>query len=200
MKAPWPKLITSIRPNTSVRPDAMTKIIMPIASPATVSVTQVRGDADQRQRRRAPAIAGSSSGSRSPRRLRQRGARCAAHGRRSLMRLQAEARAACPAAPRRRPASAMRAGVHDAAVVHHRDGVAERLREAEVLLDQQDRRVASLQFARTPRSCASMIAGARPLVGSSIRISRRGSMMARAIDSICFCPPDSSPAGRSRTS
>ena len=41
MKAPWPKLSTSIRPNTSVRPDAMMKIIMPIARPATVSVTQV---------------------------------------------------------------------------------------------------------------------------------------------------------------
>ena len=41
----------------------------------------------------------------------------------------------------------------------------------------------------------SMMAGAMPLVGSSIRISVRGSMMARAIDSICFCPPDSTPAG-----
>ena len=41
MKAPWPKLSTSIRPNTSVSPEAMVKIIMPIARPATVSVTQV---------------------------------------------------------------------------------------------------------------------------------------------------------------
>jgi hypothetical protein len=32
------------------------------------------------------------------------------------------------------------------------------------------------------------------LVGSSIRSSRRGSMMARAIDSICFCPPERLPA------
>jgi hypothetical protein len=39
-----------------------------------------------------------------------------------------------------------------------------------------------------------MIAGARPLVGSSIRNSLRGSMMARAIESICFCPPESTPA------
>ncbi len=38
------------------------------------------------------------------------------------------------------------------------------------------------------------IAGARPLVGSSIKSSLRGSTMARAIDSICFCPPDSAPA------
>ncbi len=39
-KAPWPKFSTSIRPKTSVRPLAMMKIIMPMASPATVSVTQ----------------------------------------------------------------------------------------------------------------------------------------------------------------
>ena len=41
---------------------------------------------------------------------------------------------------------------------------------------------------------ATTIAGARPLVGSSISSSLRGSTMARAIDSICFCPPDSAPA------
>ena len=39
-----------------------------------------------------------------------------------------------------------------------------------------------------------MMAGARPLVGSSIRISSRRSMMAREIASICFCPPDSAKA------
>ena len=37
--------------------------------------------------------------------------------------------------------------------------------------------------------------GAKPLLGSSINISKRGSMMARATASICFCPPDSLPAG-----
>ena len=41
---------------------------------------------------------------------------------------------------------------------------------------------------------APTIAGARPLVGSSISRSSRGSTMARAIDSICFCPPESEPA------
>ena len=41
MNTPWPKFSTSIRPNTSVRPEAMMKMIMPIARPATVSVTQV---------------------------------------------------------------------------------------------------------------------------------------------------------------
>ena len=45
MKAPWPKFITSIRPNTSVRPDAMMKISMPMASPASVSVAQVEKSA-----------------------------------------------------------------------------------------------------------------------------------------------------------
>jgi hypothetical protein len=41
MNTPWPKFSTSIRPNTSVRPEAMMKMIMPIARPATVSVSQV---------------------------------------------------------------------------------------------------------------------------------------------------------------
>src|SRR3954469_8140877 len=40
MNTPWPKLITSIRPNTRVRPEAMRNTIMPMASPATVRVTQ----------------------------------------------------------------------------------------------------------------------------------------------------------------
>src|SRR5664279_4020058 len=37
----WPKLRTSIRPKTSVRPEAAMKMIMPIARPAMVSVSQV---------------------------------------------------------------------------------------------------------------------------------------------------------------
>ena len=41
MKAPWPKLSTSISPNTRVSPLAMTKIIMPMASAAMVSVIHV---------------------------------------------------------------------------------------------------------------------------------------------------------------
>ena len=40
----------------------------------------------------------------------------------------------------------------------------------------------------------AMIAGARPLLGSSTSSSWRGSTMARAIASICFCPPESLPA------
>ena len=41
IKTPWPKLSTSIKPNTRVRPEAMMKTIMPMAKPATVSVSQV---------------------------------------------------------------------------------------------------------------------------------------------------------------
>jgi hypothetical protein len=37
-------LSTSIKPNTRVRPEAMIKMIMPMARPATVSVTQVEGE------------------------------------------------------------------------------------------------------------------------------------------------------------
>ena len=57
MNTPWPKFSTSIRPNTSVRPEAMMKMIMPIARPATVSVTQVEAEpttaGDSATRRRA---------------------------------------------------------------------------------------------------------------------------------------------------
>ena len=44
MNTPWPKFSTSISPNTSVRPEAMMKMIMPMARPATVSVSQVEGE------------------------------------------------------------------------------------------------------------------------------------------------------------
>ena len=44
MNTPWPKLSTSIRPNTKVRPEAITKIIMPMARPATVRVSQEEGE------------------------------------------------------------------------------------------------------------------------------------------------------------
>ena len=44
MKAPWPKLRTSIMPKTRVNPDAMVKIIIPIARPAAVSVAKVENE------------------------------------------------------------------------------------------------------------------------------------------------------------
>src|SRR5205085_7363871 len=70
------------------------------------------------------------------------------------------------------------------------------------------RRLAKLMFCSTSRmvtplafNCAKasimllMIAGARPLLGSSMISSSRGSTMARDTASICFWPPDSLPAG-----
>src|SRR6516162_6960871 len=41
MKAPWPKLSTSIKPKTSVKPEAIVNSIRPIARLATVKVTKV---------------------------------------------------------------------------------------------------------------------------------------------------------------
>ena len=64
MKAPWPKFNTSIRPNTSVSPEAMMKIIMPMARLATVSVTQELPDPIKGSIASA-RIAGSNTGSRS---------------------------------------------------------------------------------------------------------------------------------------
>ena len=51
-------------PNTSVSPEAMVKIIIPIASPAAVSVTKVenepmKGAASERDEERRRALAGS---------------------------------------------------------------------------------------------------------------------------------------------
>src|SRR5476649_2150094 len=73
MNTPWPKLSTSIRPNTSVRPEATMKMIMPIARPGTVSVTQVENEpisgsamsasaGSSNNGRRSSLTAGSSSG------------------------------------------------------------------------------------------------------------------------------------------
>src|SRR3954471_4905700 len=133
MKAPWPKFSTSISPNTKVRPDAMIKIIMPIASPAAVRVTHAlplptigsaasassTGSATGRYFWSDAFIAPSPDGSGT-----------------SLVGCQAEAEEALM---QRRVVGERghRAGMDDAAVVHHRDRVAERARDAEILLDQQ---------------------------------------------------------------
>jgi hypothetical protein len=53
----------------------------------------------------------------------------------------------------------------------------------------------SVLSCRSAATRLSTIAGARPLLGSSISSSRRGSIIARATASICFCPPESLPAG-----
>ena len=86
------------------------------------------------------------------------------------------------------------AGMRHLAVVHDGHGVAELAGEDEVLLDHQQL-VAPSFSSRKASIMWAMMAGARPLVGSSIRSSRRGSMMARATASICFWPPDRWPAG-----
>ena len=44
MKPPCAKFSTSINPNTKVSPDAIRNSIMPIASPATVSASQLDPD------------------------------------------------------------------------------------------------------------------------------------------------------------
>ncbi len=136
MKTPWAKFITSIRPKTSVRPEAMMKIIMPMARPATVSVTQVGRLADQRQRGERDARGRAASGIAS--RLRRRVVHwCESSDRPSSLCCSAAVGGERGHAP----------GVHDAAGVHHRDRVAQRPREVEVLLHHQDGGVGALQFA-----------------------------------------------------
>ena len=44
MNTPCPKLSTSIKPKTKVKPEAITKMIMPMAKPATVRVNQLEGE------------------------------------------------------------------------------------------------------------------------------------------------------------
>ena len=76
MNTPWPKFSTSIRPKISVRPEAMMKMIRPIARPATVSVTQVDGEPISGSASSSTAPS-SASGFQSNSRLRD-GRRCAA--------------------------------------------------------------------------------------------------------------------------
>ena len=141
MNTPWPKLSTSIRPNTSVRPEAMMKMIMPMASPATVSVSQVEPEPmsgrpqrqHRHQRQRLPVEVGSAALALS--------AALDAMPRSSLIlrshgesQRQAQQRCCSLVFGQRRHGAA----VHHAAVVHHGDGVAQALGEVDVLLDQQD--------------------------------------------------------------
>ena len=58
------------------------------------------------------------------------------------MRIQAEAEQAASAARLSAASSAIAPAMDDAAVVHHAHVVAELLRDAEILLDQQDGRAA----------------------------------------------------------
>ena len=167
------------------------KMIMPIASPATVSVSQVDGEPTSGSAAsastRPAARAASSRTAPSGWRRRQRGRRQTRRW--SLMRSQRQ-----PQQPllQRLVVGQLghRAAVHDAAVVHHRHAC----RPARVAMWKfcSTSRIVvllALQLAEGARSGCWMIDGARPLLGSSISSSARGSTMARATASICFCPP-----------
>src|ERR1039457_5359118 len=150
MKAPWPKLSTSIRPNTSVRPEAMMKMIIPIARPANVSVTHVEKD----------LTSGSAT-------IARTGIRSS--GRRSGLTVGRASRAGAVVEDVliRAPSSLMcrqrqaqqvllqglvagelghGAGVGDPAAVHHRDAVPDLAREIEILLHEQDGGVGSFEL------------------------------------------------------
>ncbi len=75
--------------------------------------------------------------------------------------------------------------VDDGTIVDDDDVVAERRGGVEILLDEEDRLAGLLQRPEASIMLRT-ITGARPLVGSSTRSSRRGSTMARAMASICF--------------
>src|SRR6187399_2908269 len=64
----WPKFSTSIRPKTSVSPDAAMKMIIPIARPATVRVNQVDDEPTAGQATSASTTT-SATGTRSKRRF-----------------------------------------------------------------------------------------------------------------------------------
>src|SRR5690554_2741984 len=172
MNTPWPKFSTSISPKTSVSPEAITKMIRPIARPATVSVTQLEalptrgsiasistGTSSTGAQSRGGEIGATSSA--------PAGAGPAAPGPGpgrsgdAMAVLSVLIGPALPSVParERQPEQALlqrlvlgerrhRAGVHDVAVVHHRDRVAQAAGEAHVLLDQQDGGARRAQLAQ----------------------------------------------------
>src|SRR5205809_4617407 len=160
----WPKLSTSIRPKTSVSPDAAMKMIIPIAKPATVSVNQVDDEPTAGHATSARTTT-SATGTRSKRRFAiasaALGAAVAAADVAVVMAVVVAVVARSPSLMRgeREAEEALlqrlivgqlghRAAVDDAAVLHHRDAVAERARDLEVLLDQQHRRLGALEVAQ----------------------------------------------------
>ena len=158
------------------------KMIMPIARPATVSVSQVE------VARRRP---GGSASAATQQRHERRSATSRCLGRRAGD-VGGAAASAHWCAASDRPSSACcnassagelghRAAVHDAAVVHHRDAC-RRARCAKLKFCSTSRIVVAARFSsRSAAIRLLMIAGARPLLGSSISSSSRGSTMARAI-------------------
>src|SRR6478609_7526490 len=160
MKRLWPKLSTSIRPKTSVSPEAAMKMIIPIARPATVSVNHVDDEPTAGQATSARTTT-SATGTRSKRRfgIASAAVGAAATGAEvalvmavvgrvpSLMR--GERQAEQPLLQRLVVGEVgHRAAMDDAAVFHHGDAVAERARDLEVLLDKQHRRLGALEVAQ----------------------------------------------------
>src|SRR5262245_53379388 len=174
MNAPWPKLITSISPNTRVSPLAMTKIIMPMARAAIVSVVHVMG---------LPMSGSAAAASTGTRRIGRKSARATGMGSGAAPAALATASSTMPCsngihtpaqlfarAPtgavsrlqlskrlqrqaeqahlRRRVGGQLGHGlaVHDAAVVHHHGVVAERFGKSEILLHEQDRGGAAFEL------------------------------------------------------
>ena len=174
MNAPCPKFITSIRPKISVSPDAIMKIIMPIASPATVSVSQVDVGGIRKRERPQAAAAGATGDSRSG----TFGSAAPTGGAVALI----------GAYPGDSPSSrvlqcfiggkvAHRAVVDHASVVHHATVSPSSCANRKFW---STNRIVALG-ASPPAGTRStpIIAGARPLVGSSISSRRRGSTKAR---------------------
>src|SRR5690606_30641730 len=135
MNTPWPKFSTSISPKTSVRPEAMMKMIIPIARPATVSVTQVG----------TLPISGSAASASSATSAYGSGSRVLI----GVLPATNRTSASSLVYAQRKPEQALlqrfvggerrhRPAMHDASVLHDGDGVAELARKREVLLDEQD--------------------------------------------------------------
>src|SRR5690606_12738998 len=122
---------TSIRPKISDRPDAIRKIIMPMASPATVSVIQVDG----RPISRKATSASTTGSSMTPPK------RSTVEEKVFIISMRVQRQAEEPALQRLVGGELRhRAAMDDAAVVDDGDRLAERAGEVEILLDQQDRR------------------------------------------------------------
>ena len=160
MKRLWPKLSTSIRPKTSVRPDATMKMIIPIARPATVSVNQVDDEPTTGQATSARTTT-SATGTRSKRRF---GIASAAAARRRRLRRrrwswrssrrrrhwcaasERPSRRCCSASSSASSAIVPRWTTRPSSITATRSPSARAT--CEVLLDQQHRRLGALQLAQ----------------------------------------------------
>src|SRR6476659_2059876 len=144
MKRLWPKLSTSIRPKTSVSPEAAMKMIIPIARPATVSANHVDDEPTAGQATRARTTT-RATGTRSKRRfgIASAAADAAATGAQASGVMAVVARSPSRGRSEREAEQALlqrlvvgerghRPAMDDAAVFHHGDAVAERTRDLEV--------------------------------------------------------------------